>query len=302
MAITSTTHPSDGSGGHGKTIGVAVGITIGVVAVIIAIASFFFIRRHNKREAEAVKLNRDDPSEKIRQGFAKGELGTGHDNERYEMVGSVSKSGKDKPLPTWVDEKARHPGERSHLVEADTQGTAIAEMGGTRTYVRPVHEMYDPSSNQARYELSAEQPRELLGSSPTSSTPNSPATFGRRSRGFRSPLGRVSSPSVSQPSSSQPSPRRHQTPPSQSSLVNPFRRSRLSAGPPPSSNYSSEGRYMDIPVSSSKGPFSPVSRRGTFERAATPSSPNDLRSPISPQSDSEHSGGMFDRLRRRSDR
>ena len=213
VAIASSTSSSSSSGS--SKVGIAVGVTVGVVVLIAAaIAAFFVIRRRKRRQAVAAGKNYEDPSEKIRQGFAKGELGAGHDNQRYEMAGSdphQTKKTDDNDIPGWVNEKANYPGDRAGMVEADGgDGSARAELGGpvvahahgnNGSTVRPLHEMHDPHS-QPTFELPADTPGELQGSTPGSSVPASPvsstrprpAGSSRHSRaggslgGFRSPF------------------------------------------------------------------------------------------------------------------
>ena len=210
VAITSATSSSSSSG---SKVGIAVGVTVGVVVLIAAaIAAFFVIRRRKRRQTGATGKGYEDPSEKIRQGYIKGELGTGHDNQRYEMAGSDpshTKTTDDHDIPGWVNEKANYPGDRSGMVEADGAGSARAELGGPgpvapRSTVRPLHEMHDPQS-QPRFELPADSPGELQGSTPGSSMPGSPVSSTRRSAGtthhragssglFRSPFSKPTSP------------------------------------------------------------------------------------------------------------
>ena len=386
MAINSTSESDDSNGSStGRTIGIAVGVTVGVVLIIAAIVTFLLLRRRKRRQAQG-KTDKNDPNDPvIRQGFIKPEMGAGHDNQRYEMAGSDPRIKKEDASghATWIDEKANFPGMRSNMVEADGGSSNVPhELGGPRTIARPVHEMYDPSSqSQMRFELPANDVRELVGSTPSSSNANSPSSSPRRSRGFRSPFSKSSSPLVSQPSTSpsQPSspdqPQHTRT--SSRSLLGTFRRS-LNISPPtsasgpsppsstspghpsnrrqhiiendssdndnihnnPSSNPARGERsiapqqqrssrnnmnrgHVQIPgpsqapnasrtqnrnqgrgrTSQTSGPssqsdpiFSPISRRGTFERSETPEP--DLRSPISPETpENTQGGGMFERLR-----
>lgn len=222
VAIASASS-SSGSG----TVGIAVGVAVGVVVLIAAaIAAYFLIRRRRRRQTGVAAKAREDPSEKIRQGFAKGELDTGHDNQRYEMAGSDPNQAKltdDRDIPGWVNEKANYPGHLKGMVEADggPGGSGRAELGGPimapRGTVRPLHEMHDPSS-QPRFELPAESPRELHGSTPSSSAPASPVSSTRRSagglsgaaaapgagggRGLPSPFSKATSPLSGQSSGS----------------------------------------------------------------------------------------------------
>ena len=256
---------SSSSGSGSSTVGIAVGVTIGVVVLIAAaIAAFFLVRRRKRRQTGvAAAKKREDPSEKIRQGFAKGELDTGHDNQRYEMVGSdpnQAKPSDDHDSPGWVNEKANYPGDRSAMVEADDGGSGRAELGGpmaSRSTVRPLHEMHDPSS-QPRFELPAESPGELQGSTPSSSMPASPVSSTRRSagrlsgRGLRSPFSKPTSPLSTQfsgpPHPSQQASSSTSASPSRSSFLG-FTRlgGHRSSGPASSSEPSPQQNYPNQP-------------------------------------------------------
>ena len=336
VAINSTnpkgSSSSDSSSGSstGRTVGIAVGVTVGVVLITAAIVTFLLLRRRKRHQ----QANRNDENEaRIRQGYGKAEMGTGMDNERYEMAGSdpQSKKYQDQNVPEWVDEKARFP--RHHSDTAEVEGgsaTGIHELGAPRTYGRHLHEMDNSSTSQVRYELPAEPPREeLQGSTPGSSMPGSPVSPNTRrwSRSLRSPFSKPSSPLVSQASSSpQPSPvtpnhRQTQSQTSRFSLLDNIRRNLSSspsapASPPPpgaatpaqtpqpSNNIRAQGRDIHAPTPSSPSSssqqhmFSPVSRRGTFERSRTPSSGvDDHHAQISPQVPPPAQGGLFDRMR-----
>ena len=402
--LVSISSASSSGSSKSSTVGIAVGVAVGVVVLIAAaIAAYFLIRRRRRNRqqtgaggaAAAAKRNRDDPSEKIRQGFAKGELDTGHDNQRYEMAGSdpdqAAILAAKHDFPGWVNEKANYPGHREGMVEADGGGggegsAGRAELlggGGHRGTVRPLHEMHDPSS-QPRFELPVEMdsPGELHGSTPGSSAPASPvspmrhsgagagagpaAATGKRGsagRGLRSPFSKpTSSPLSGQASSSSssgpPPHHHHQSSPSaggegpsrpRSSFLGGFSRSlggnrssTASRGeqqqrnapaasqppPPPSSSSVSRPRNGYGPGNNNNNsasaaaavdasPFSPVSRRGTFERSGTPTATtysdpdhhynyNNSHAPISPlqspeadqQSHQQQGGSLWGRLRR----
>ena len=278
---------SSSSGSGSSTVGIAVGVTVGVVVLIAAaIAAFFVIRRRKRRQTGANAKDREDPSEKIRQGFAKGELDTGHDNQRYEMAGSDPNQRKetDDEIPGWVNEKANYPGDRSGMVEADGDGSARAELGGPiapRTTVRPLHEMHDPHS-QPRFELPADTPGELQGSTPSSSVPASPVSSTRRSAGrlsgaggLRSPFSKPTSPLSAPSGSPHPSPidrRLGQTPPSAGPSSGPSRSSFL--------GFSRRGGNRSSPAS---GPSSEYSR-DSRQAPQHPGQPSDSDRPMIPSS------------------
>ena len=278
---------SSSSGSGSSTVGIAVGVTVGVVVLIAAaIAAFFVIRRRKRRQTGANAKGREDPSEKIRQGFAKGELDTGHDNQRYEMAGSdpsQTKKTDDNDIPGWVNEKANYPGDRAGMVEADGgDGSARAELGGPmapRNTVRPLHEMHDPHS-QPTFELPADTPGELQGSTPGSSMPGSPVSSMRRSAGrlsgaggSRSPFSKPTSPLSAQSGSPHPSPVDHR-------LDQPSTSAGPSSGPSRSSflGFSRLGGNRSSPAS---GPSSEYSRRQAPQH---PGQPSDSDGPMTPSS------------------
>lgn len=397
--LVSISSASSSGSSTSSTVGIAVGVAVGVVVLIAAaIAAYFLIRRRRRSRQQsqtgaAAKRNRDDPSEKIRQGFAKGELDTGHDNQRYEMAGSDADQAAmaaKHDFPGWVNEKANYPGHREGMFEADGGGgggegsAGRAELlggGGHRGTVRPLHEMHDPSS-QPRFELPVEMdsPGELHGSTPGSSAPASPVSPMRHSgagagtgpaagekrgsagRGLRSPFSKpTSSPlsgQASSSSSSGPPPHHHHqsspsaggegpSRPTRSSFLGGFSRSvggnrsstasrggeqqqrnaPAASQPPPSSSSVSRPRNNGYGPGNNNSnsasaaavdasPFSPVSRRGTFERSGTPTATtyssdhynynNSNHPPISPlqspeadqQSHQQQGGSLWGRLRR----
>lgn len=279
VAIASTTSSSDSGGtSTGTKIGIAVGIVIAVIVIAAAIAAFFILKK-KKAKRRAAEKSKDDythPDENIRRGFDKGELGTSIDNQRYEMAGSDPKhaeSDRGGSPSQWVDEKARYPGDRSHLAEVEGGSVSVSELPGPRAqgayFAVPFHEMYDPSAPAAGpVELPAELPKpELQGSNPTSaaSSPRQKPTSMANRRSFRERW------------SKRPEPSRSST---MDSLPSPASASASAPSPPP--------RPQRDTVSSSEI-FSPVSREGTF----TPENggPSSVRSreslpfsPVSPTS------------------
>ena len=66
--------------------------------------------------------------------------------QRYEMEGSLghqpNASGYDgQASPSWVDEKARFPGDHLPMAEVDVSPNAIAELREPRTTYIAYHEM-----------------------------------------------------------------------------------------------------------------------------------------------------------------
>lgn len=268
---------SSGSGdtSTGTKIGIAVGVVIAVIVIAAAIATFFILKKKKAKQRAAEKAKDDYtlPDETIRAGFAKGELGTGIDNQRYEMAGSDPKhaeSDRGGSPSQWVDEKARYPGDRANMAEVEGGSVSVSELPGQRGqggyFAVPFHEMYDPSALAAGpVELPAEIPKpELQGSNPTSaaSSPRQkPVSTNRRS--LRDRWSRRPQPSRSSTMDSLPSPASASAP-----------------SPPPKTQ-----RY----TMSSSEVLSPVSRQGTFTpENAGPSSPRSRESlpfsPVSPSS------------------
>ncbi len=310
-----------GSGGSstGKTAGIAVGVVVGVLAIGGAIGAYFFLRHKKYKKISAAKSRSYDlpsPDEVIRQGYDKGELDSGVENQRFEMAGSAPDHSKpeEQGPSAWVDEKGNYPGNRSGMAEADGGGVSVPELTGSasqqRFALRPLHEMYDPSAPAA--ELPGDHPStgELHGSNPTSAA-SSPGIFARRNRGSN-PGSPISQTSRRRSFRERLSGRRASTLDSLPSLESP---ARGAPSPPakdgaaaigsghsgePFSPVSRQGTFTPEPISR-QGTFTPepVSRRGTSDTFASPrSNSNPLFSPVSPTSPSpEMHRGMFERLR-----
>ena len=199
----------------GVKIGIGIGIAVGVVVIVAVVCFFIFRRRLARHRAaeEALKSGINPKEGLIRHGFAKGEMGAGIENARFEMEGSDGNALKPYggQTPPWVDEKARYPGLGfPDVVEIDGAGQR-AELGGAVGFYggRGVHEMYDPSSVP---------PIEL----PTSSS-DTPSRHGEL-EGSSTAMLSTTSPRSKTSSSSKPSPVR-------SSLFGAFtRRSRAQSG------------------------------------------------------------------------
>ena len=284
------------------TVGIAVGVVIALL-VIAGALGWFLWRRHQKNKklrqaARKAKGEDTPPDETIRQGFGKGELDTGHDNQRYEMAaGSDAHTPKPYvPVGGWVDDKGRYPGDRSHIPEVEGGDVSTAELGPSQRFqMHGFHEMYDPSAPSANpVELPASLPgrNELEGSNPAS-VASSPRQGARRSRA--------------------------NNPESPSSPVSTKRRSlkdRISSGRPQSSRASTQDSIPSLPLASSpppkpsRGPssppssepfFSPVSRQGTGtflsddEGSSSPRG-NPILSPVSPDSPRANRS-LFERIR-----
>jgi len=304
------TKSSSGGSSTGKTAGIAVGVVVGVLAIGGAIGAYFFLRHKKYKKISSEQSRRHDsplPDEAIRQGFEKGELDTGFDNQRYEMAGSTPDHSKpkDQGSPGFVDEKGNYPGNRSGMAEADGGGVSVPELTGSasqqRFALRPLHEMYDPSAPAT--ELPGDQPStgELHGSNPTSAA-SSPGIFARRNRGSN-PASPISQTARRRSFRERLSGRPTSTIDSLPSLESP---ARGGAPSPPAKDGAAA-----IGFGHSGEPFSPVSRQGTFtpepvsrqgtlDNFPSPRSnhSNPLFSPVSPTSPSPRMNrGMFERLR-----
>ncbi len=262
-----------GSSGSGKTIGIVVAVVVVVVLAVCGAVLFLVMkRRKRRREAEEAERNKkpeDDPAEAVRQGFAKAELDTDFDHARYEMGGpDVIEQKAETPPAEWVNEKAKYPGDQSFVAEAPGEGVTVPELASRRIILRPLHEMYDPSS--APVELPADTPRELPGSPPPLPTSNSAASSPIIRSADRSPVDRSVGTSPFRRSSAQASPiDRH-----------------LGRTPPPRSSSRHQYSSPSAPGRSSEGVSSPSRPRTSSARA------NELMSPISPLGDGEVSPGQ----------
>ena len=298
MSTASSGSPSSGGSSTGKTAGIAVGV-VGAILIVAGIIGAIFWRKHKKtsKYRRATEGEETPPEETIRQGFGKGELDTGNENQRFEMAGSEPRPKPYAPIGGWVDEKARYPGDRSNMAEVEGGDISTAELGPSQRFqTQGYHEMYDPSAPESPpVELPASIPgrNELEGSNPTSVT-SSP-----RQRSMRSRFSKPSSPS------------------SPSSTKRRSIKDRFSSGRPQPSRTSTQDSIPSLPSvpwpppRPSRGPssppateafFSPVSRHGTStfpsDDEGAQSSPrgNAILSPVSPSSP-QATRGMFERLR-----
>ena len=288
LAIASTTKSSSSGGSStGKTVGIAVGVVILVLIIAAAIGTYIYLKKRRDRRERDSKRSSTPPDETIRAGFAKGELGTGIGNERYEMMGS------DPLLPQpedrggspsqWVDEKARHPGDRSNMAEVEGgSGVFVSELPGPQQGGRGAaatggyHEMHDPTV--APVELPADIPRpELQGSNPTSAA-SSPRVEAVKRRSFRERWSR-----------GRPQPSRTST---MDSLPSPASGSGGTPPPPPPLSPSSQSqaqsqssrgrRAVQRDTAGSGEVFSPVSEN-TGQGSSRGSGPFSPVSPTSPE-------------------
>ena len=298
MSTASSGSSSSGGSSTGKTVGIAVGVVV-VILVVAGIVAAIFWRKYQKNKKLQLKAEGGEtpPDETIRQGFGKGELDTGNDNQRFEIAGSDPKPQPYAPVGGWVDEKARYPGDRSNMAEVEGGDSSTAELGPSQRFqTQGFHEMYDPSAPEAHpVELPASIPgrNELEGSNPTSVT-SLPRQRASRSR-FSNP-GSPSSPSSTKRRSF---------------------KDRFSSGRPQPSRTSTQDSIPSLPSASSphpnnlRGPssppstdpiFSPVSRQGTGtfpsddEGGPSSSRGNPIFSPVSPDGP-QATLGMFERLR-----
>ena len=270
-ANSTTTEPTKagGSSGSGKTVGIIVAMVVVVVVLAVCGIVLWYIikRKRRQRQAEQAERNKQpdiDPAEDVRQGFAKAELDTDLDHARYEMAGPDAVEQKlEASSAEWVKEKAEHPGDRSLLAEAPGENVNVPELASRRIMLRPLHEMYDPSTSAV--ELPADTPWELPGSppplSPSNSTLLSPTTRSQaQSPGDRS----ISSSRFSRSSD-------------QSSSIH----RQLNRSLPPRSSSRHQDSATPGPSGSSRGVSSP-SRSGTSSPRA-----HEMFSPISPIGDEE---------------
>ena len=284
--LTKTSTGNSGTS-KGTTAGIAIGVVLFVLICVSAVVAFFIIKRKRDRrrkeadEAQTTTSSEEDPAEKVRQGFAKAELGTDNENVRHEVAGDEAFQERAEietpPTAGWVADKARHPGSKTDVAEMNGGDVSRAEL--SESGKPPAHEMYDPSIPAV--ELPAETPQELQGSVPSPS----------RSPKFAS-SGGWTRPRSGNGSSAEPSPLGEST---QLSPTDSQQR-RI-----PRSRYSSvrtgEGSPSTPSAPSQVGAPSP--NRSTLTT-------NNLFSPISPLAENEQGGGgrtpretdgLFSRLR-----
>ena len=292
VPILSTTSGSSVSGSStGKTVGIAVAVIV-IVFVVASALGWFYWRKH-KNSKKVAKGDETPSDEVVRQGFGKGELDTGHDNQRYEMEGSkpINQATSQATPSGWVNEKANYPGDRSGMAEIEGGDVSTtAELPSQRQQMHGFHEMYDPSApSRAPVELLADLPRarELQGSNPATPASSRPSP--------RSPFGNPTS-SSSQSSRryswrnrfSRPKPSRRTTEDSIQSEVS-------APTPPPK-----QPRGPSSPPSTEA--FSPVSRQGTDtflsdnEGSSSPRA-KPVFSPVSPDEGSRPNRSLFERLK-----
>lgn len=170
--LTKTSTGNSGTS-KGTTAGIAIGVVLFVLICVSAVVAFFIIKRKRDRrrkeadEAKTTTSSEEDPAEKVRQGFAKAELGTDNENVRHEVAGDEAFQERAEietpPTAGWVADKARHPGSKTDVAEMNGGDVSRAEL--SESGKPPAHEMYDPSIPAV--ELPAETPQELQGSVPS---------------------------------------------------------------------------------------------------------------------------------------
>ena len=179
---------SSGGSSTGKTVGIAVGVVVGVLFIAAAIGTYLWKRHQAKLESEREKAEKDrmlnnDIEDQHRQGF-KPELGVGNEHQRFEMQGSTPEEAKAKAEAAqaqWIDEKARYPGERSGVAEVaggDVSRSEVAAGDVSRPELssshggplRPLHELYVPSTPPAELPGDPVGVGELEGSTSFSSS------------------------------------------------------------------------------------------------------------------------------------
>lgn len=172
------------SSSNGKKIGIAVGITIVLVVIIASGVALLFYGKRKRRRAEGKKVNPNKyPIDRIQQGYPKAELNTDHDHAIYEIGGPRNLERHAQTMiqthePSWVEERARHLGDRTHIGELNGDHS-VPGLSQSEPLLGP-HEMYGSSSMPI--ELAERSPSELHGSNPISQHPDS----GRSSLDFRS--------------------------------------------------------------------------------------------------------------------
>ncbi|MCJ1450733.1 hypothetical protein MMC28_001067 [Mycoblastus sanguinarius] len=284
---SSNSTSSGNSSSSGKTVGIAVGVTVGVLVILGAVGTYFFLKRRHRPSEKAG--TGDKPYEQIGLRFGgKPELGTGIDNQRFEMQGSdpnKSKQEDQAQASAWVNEKANHPGGWPAAAEADGDDTPTAELGSEMLLGQRYHEMYDPSSHQPPVELPADdQPTELRGSLPTATSGKSAASSSRRSANRSSALSSwMKHISLSG--------RKSQSRPS---ISNPIQSASSAAPPPPMPSRGPSTQHRSATTSPpSTETLSPVSRHDTFSQGNADASrmlSNDILSPLSPESPEPNRG------------
>ena len=267
---------SSGGSSSGRTAGIAVGVVVGVLLVAGAIGAFFY-RRHKKAQQKADDKPAEGANPKeglISQGYAKGELGTDNEYQRFEMDAPLP--GQPKPeepqLPDWANEKANFPGHRSDMAEVEGGQVSPPELSSHQRGfpLRPLHEMQDHSAPPAELQGDHPEARELQGSNPPSAT-SSPGLFGRRSRRSNPGSPVSNSSSVQRRSfrdrlSSRPAPSRNATGDSVPSLESSAGAALgpSAAAPPAPAPPQRQEEPPPVGHGHSGEPFSPVSRQGTF--------------------------------------
>ena len=255
------------SSNHGEIIGIAVGVALVIVFLASGSVTFLVLQKRKKARAAANATKTENDTEDTNyQGLGnKAELDTDQDHSRFEMNGDgpMNPGGPETP-PTWIDEKAIFPGDRSDVVELTGNGQDVPELPGQKGFLRPVHEMYDESAATAPVELPADMPTELQGSTPSLASPSSAASSPIFRSANQSPVNRSIGPSPLNRSTANPSPLNRF-----SGITSQSRSSTIRSHPSQSSAPS--------PPTQSSGVPSPANRAMT-----TLPPGNDVFSPISP--------------------
>ena len=197
---TGTTGPLDApKSSSNKGIGIGVGVAAAIL-VLVSGATFFFILKKRKqrisKEIDAIappESNEEDQAEKIRNGFAKAELGADSEHARSELAGpGVPKLGDGRTFG--------YGNKDGNSLPHELKGPDVAELEDERLR----HEM--SASSAAPIELPGDFSVELPGSTPLTTNPSSVTSSPILRAANRSPINRSMAPSPLNRSLGSPSP------------------------------------------------------------------------------------------------
>jgi hypothetical protein len=185
VPIASASKSSDGSdtsesssSSNGPKIGIGVGVALGV-AFLAGILLFFLYRRRKQQKKTGINQSPEDNSAGVSGSeHEKAELNTDNDHAIHEKGDSDNDPRRRRPpisssTPSWVRNDDVPSGRKSVLGElsADqvTRGLSPSE-----PLLGEAHELHEaPGAPATPFELSADAPSELHGSSPEMRTENS---------------------------------------------------------------------------------------------------------------------------------
>lgn len=238
VASNSDVSSPKASSGHGKTVGIAVGVTMAVIGIAIIFAAIFYFRRRRKPAAAAQSSPYQENLAQVQQRASAKELNA-KENAIHELDVPDRRqnvqTNPSRPLSPWVPEKGSYTGDRSEMIEL-TGDQAASEPSQSEPLLGPVPEMY--GSPPRPVELHANSLGELAGSPITRNVSSAGSSSNRRSRGFFQ--SRSSTPGFL------PSPASGASPP------NPL------AGGPPAANRSTTS---SPPANELFSPISPIAER-----------------------------------------